>query len=47
MAKQYLKDIGKSINSDISLLNFVRYEKGKGIAKKEENFAGEVASLVN
>ena len=45
--KQYLKNIGKSINSDISLLNFVRYEKGEGIAKKEENFAGEVASLVN
>ena len=45
--KQYLKNISKSVNSDISLLDFVRYEKGEGIAKKEENFAEEVASLVN
>ena len=47
MAKQYLKNIGESISSDISLLNFVRYEKGEGMAKKEEKFADEVVNLVN
>ena len=30
----------------VKLVNFVRFEKGEGLAKKEENFADEVASMI-
>ncbi len=30
----------------VKLINFVRFEKGEGLAKKEENFADEVASMI-
>ena len=31
----------------VKLINYVRFEKGEGLAKKEENFADEVASMIN
>ena len=43
---QYLKNVSSCAGNDISILDFVRYEKGEGITKKEENFVDEVASLV-
>lgn len=43
---QYLKNVSSCAGTDISILDFVRYEKGEGITKKEENFADEVANLV-
>ena len=43
---QYLKNVSSCAGTDISILDFVRYEKGEGITKKEENFVDEVASLV-
>ncbi len=30
----------------VKLVNFVRFEKGEGLEKKEENFADEVASMI-
>ena len=30
----------------VKLVNFVRFEKGEGLAKKEEDFAAEVASMI-
>ena len=30
----------------VKLINFVRFEKGEGLEKKEENFADEVASMM-
>lgn len=30
----------------VKLVNYVRFEKGEGLAKKEENFADEVASMI-
>ena len=30
----------------VKLINYVRFEKGEGLAKKEENFADEVASMI-
>lgn len=38
--EQYLSSKG------VKLVNFVRFEKGEGLAKKEENFADEVASMI-
>ncbi len=31
---------------NVKLVNFVRFEKGEGLAKKEENFADEVANMI-
>jgi len=30
----------------VKLVNYIRFEKGEGLAKKEENFADEVASMI-
>ncbi|MBP3338305.1 MAG: elongation factor Ts [Lachnospiraceae bacterium] len=40
---QYVAEVAKATGSDFALKGFVRYETGEGIAKKEENFAEEVA----
>ena len=37
-----LQEKSKQIGSEISVAAFVRYERGEGLAKKEENFAEEV-----
>lgn len=36
-----------SIGKNIKVVEFTRFEKGEGIEKKEDNFADEVASMVN
>jgi elongation factor Ts len=40
---QYLESVSKEIGASITVKSFVRYETGEGLAKKEENFAEEVA----
>ena len=39
---KYVASLGKNIK----VVQFVRYEKGEGLQKKEENFADEVASMM-
>ena len=40
---QYLKNVSKEVGTDITVKQFIRFETGEGIEKKEENFAEEVA----
>ncbi|QGU95219.1 elongation factor Ts [Clostridium bovifaecis] len=40
--KKLLEERSKQLGSTISIDSFVRYERGEGIEKKEENFAEEV-----
>ncbi len=40
---QYLAQVSKENNANLSIKKFVRFETGEGIEKKEENFAEEVA----
>ena len=35
-----------SVGKNIKVVEFVRFEKGEGIQKKEDDFAAEVASMV-
>lgn len=42
----YLNSVGKSASTDVAILDFVRYERGEGIEKKETNFASEVSAMV-
>jgi len=39
----YVKQVAKANNANITIKGFVRYETGEGIEKKQENFAEEVA----
>lgn len=40
---KYLKQVSKEEGFDIKVTDFVRYETGEGLEKREENFAEEVA----
>jgi len=41
--EQQIAALAKQLGGEISLLDAVRFEKGEGIEKKEENFAEEIA----
>lgn len=43
---QYVENTAKAIGKSIKVVEYVRFEKGEGIQKKEENFADEVASMI-
>lgn len=42
----YVKSVAKEFGAEIKVTNFVRFEKGEGIEKKEDNFAAEIASMI-
>ena len=43
---QYTADTAKALGGSIEIVKFVRFEKGEGLEKKEENFAEEIAKMV-
>ena len=43
----HIKAVAKELGGEIKLVKCVRFEKGEGIEKKQENFAAEIASMVN
>ena len=43
---KYLEEVSKEVGSKVVINKFVRFERGEGIEKKEENFAEEVAKQV-
>ncbi len=42
---KYIASVAKEIGEDFAIAQFVRYEKGEGLEKKEDNFAEEIAKL--
>lgn len=44
--EQYVADCAKAAGGSMKVVDFVRYEKGEGLQKKEDDFAAEVASMV-
>lgn len=44
--EQYTQKISKELGTSIKIISFVRFEKGEGIEKKEDNFAQEVAGMI-
>ncbi|MBU3092269.1 translation elongation factor Ts [Clostridium sp. CF011] len=44
--KKYLQEESKKLGADITITRYVRFERGEGIEKKEENFAEEVQRQV-
>ncbi len=43
---KYIANTANEIGEAIALADFVRFEKGEGLEKKEDDFAAEVASMV-
>ena len=44
--KQYTANTAKELGGSIEIKKFVRFEKGEGIEKRQDDFAAEVASMV-
>lgn len=44
--EQHVAAVAKELGGSIAVKSFVRFEKGEGIEKKEDNFAAEVASMM-
>ena len=44
--EKYLANSGKALGGSIAFVNAVRFEKGEGIEKKQEDFAAEIAKMV-
>ena len=44
---KYVEQTAKKLGGDIKVTGFIRYERGEGLEKRNDNFAEEIASLVN
>ncbi|MBQ7541497.1 MAG: elongation factor Ts [Clostridia bacterium] len=44
---KYIDSVAKELGSAIKCTGFTRFAKGEGLQKKEENFADEIAKMVN
>ena len=44
---KYVDSVAKEIGAAIKCTGFTRFAKGEGLQKKEENFADEIAKMVN
>lgn len=44
---KYTENTAKELGGSIKIVSFVKYERGEGLEKKEENFADEINKLVN
>ena len=45
--EKYIETSAKALGGTVTFKDAVRFEKGEGIEKKQENFAAEIASMVN
>ena len=43
---QHVASVAKELGGEITITKFVRFEKGEGLEKREDNFAEEVASMM-
>ncbi len=43
---KHIENVSKELGGAISAVSFVRFEKGEGLEKREDNFADEVASMM-
>ena len=45
--EQYMNSAAKALGGSVKFVDAVRFEKGEGIEKKQEDFAAEVAAQMN
>ncbi|MDK2802268.1 MAG: elongation factor Ts [Oscillospiraceae bacterium] len=44
--EKYTTNVSQKLSGNIKIKEFIRFEKGEGLEKKEDNFADEVASMI-
>lgn len=44
---KYTENVAKELGGSIKIVAFIKYERGEGIEKREDNFAEEINKLVN
>ncbi len=44
---KYVASVAKELGGNIKVTGYVRFDKGEGIQKREEDFAAEIAKMVN
>ena len=44
---KYVASVAKELGGSIAVTGFVRFDKGEGLEKREEDFAAEIAKMVN
>ncbi len=44
---KYTENVAKELGGNIKIVSFIKYERGEGIEKREDNFAEEINKLVN
>ena len=44
---KYVANSAKELGGNIAIAEYVRFARGEGVEKKEDNLADEVASLIN
>lgn len=44
---KHVDAVAKELGGSIKVVDYVRFERGEGVEKKEDNFADEVASMMN
>ena len=44
---KYVASVAKELGGSIEVTGFVRFDKGEGLEKREEDFAAEIAKMVN
>ena len=44
--QKYTDKVAKELGENVSIISFVRFEKGEGLEKREDNFADEVAGMI-
>ena len=42
---QQIAEVAKTVGGEISVARYIRFEKGEGLQKREDNFAEEIAKL--
>ena len=45
--RKYVESVAKQLGGSIKVVGYVRYDKGEGLEKREEDFAAEIAKMVN
>ncbi len=43
---KYVENVAKQLGGNIKISEYVRFEKGEGIQKREDNFADEIANMI-
>ena len=45
--EKHVQQVAKALGGKIAIKAFTRFEKGEGIEKRQDDFAAEVAKMVN